>query len=151
MNNLKEYRKRKGLTQTQLAAKTGIIQTTVSKLENGVFPLSLRTAAIFANVLDCRPEDLIGEDNVRIKVEVVRDGYVPSYREVTAALVRQLRERVSDETSKHTEDDELLYMMLSLVLSIPEERLRKEWHDLSRKIDRENLEEKGKEDSDNGR
>lgn len=150
MNNLKEYRKRKGLTQTQLSARTGVIQTTISKLENGVFPMSLHAASIFARVLDCKPEDLIGEDNVRIKVDVVKEGYVPSCREVAGAFVRMLWERIVDETVEHTYDDELVYMMLSLVLAIPDERMEKEWHDLSRKIDRENHEEKVKEESKDG-
>lgn len=125
MNNLKEYRKRKGLTQTQLAVKTGIIQTTVSKLENGVFPLSLRTAAIFAKVLDCRPEDLIGENNVRIKVEVVRKGYEPSFREIMTTLIRDEREKIGKQIKQKT-DDLVLLQLISTVLEIPDDRMMQE-------------------------
>ncbi len=64
MNNLKEYRRRAGLTQLQLAAEVGISSRTLQDYEQGQKPLE-KAAAItvlrMAKALGCTVEDLIVE------------------------------------------------------------------------------------------
>ena len=60
---LKEWRERRGLTQTELADASGTYQKTVSNLESGrtqriEFDLLQR----LAHALDCKPKDLIGNE-----------------------------------------------------------------------------------------
>lgn len=62
MLRLREWRERRGLSQTELAESAGTHQKTVSNLETGntqriEFDLLQR----FANALRCKPKDLIGE------------------------------------------------------------------------------------------
>ena len=59
---LREWRERRGFTQAELAEAAGTHQKTVSGFETGrtqriEFDLLQR----FANVLRCKPQDLIGE------------------------------------------------------------------------------------------
>ena len=59
---LREWRERRGLSQTELAEAAGTHQKTVSNLETGQsqrieFDLLQR----LADVLRCKPKDLIGE------------------------------------------------------------------------------------------
>lgn len=51
-NKLKEYREKKGMTQEELAAASGISRTTISQVEgNAVTNLSLKTMQKLANAL----------------------------------------------------------------------------------------------------
>lgn len=60
VNRLKEFRKKAGLTQVELAEKAGIPQRNyLSKLENGTVTLSEKWAVKLAPVLGCTPAELI--------------------------------------------------------------------------------------------
>lgn len=60
VNRLKEFRKKAGLTQVDLAEKAGIPQRNyLSKLENGTVTLSEKWALKLAPVLGCTPAELI--------------------------------------------------------------------------------------------
>ena len=65
MNNLKHYRKKAGLTQTELAEKLDISHRTLQSYEQGQKPLE-KAAAItvlnMARVLGCTVEDLIAAE-----------------------------------------------------------------------------------------
>lgn len=65
MNRIKELRERKGLTQVELAAATGLRQGAITNLETGrtkypTLPIALRLAA----ALGVEPRDLIATDKV---------------------------------------------------------------------------------------
>lgn len=60
MNRLAYYRNREGLTQTELAEKSGVLQTEISRAEKGVKDLKGLTWASLARVLDCSVEELLG-------------------------------------------------------------------------------------------
>ncbi len=60
MNRLAYYRNREGLTQTELAEKSGVLQTEISRAEKGVKDLKGLTWASLARVLDCTVEELLG-------------------------------------------------------------------------------------------
>jgi transcriptional regulator with XRE-family HTH domain len=51
---LRHVREREGLSQTQLGKRLGLSATTVSELERGVKPLTVRRAEQMAAALGCR-------------------------------------------------------------------------------------------------
>lgn len=57
-NRLKEYRRKAGLTQTQLGEKVGASKNTISSIETGQFCPTAYLAALLCIALDCKFEDL---------------------------------------------------------------------------------------------
>lgn len=60
MNRLEYYRLRKGMTQVELAEKSGVLQTEISRAEKGVKDLKGLNWASISRVLDCSIEELLG-------------------------------------------------------------------------------------------
>lgn len=58
MSRLREARERRLLTQEELAERTGLTQTTISRLETGKARPRLRTVRRLAEALRVRPEQL---------------------------------------------------------------------------------------------
>lgn len=65
MNRLKYYRTHKGMTQTELAEKSGVVQTDISRAEKGVKDLKGMNWASIARVLDCTVDALLGATEQR--------------------------------------------------------------------------------------
>ena len=59
-NNLKEFRKKHGISQEKLAEKTNVTRQTIISIENGKYVPSLPLALKFAKEFDCKVEDLFG-------------------------------------------------------------------------------------------
>ncbi len=59
MNRLEHYRLKKGMTQTELAEKTGVLQTEISRAEKGVKDLKGLSWASIARVLGCSVDELL--------------------------------------------------------------------------------------------
>lgn len=57
---IKEIRKEKGMSQTDLAASVGVNQTAVSQWERGVTMPTLDKAALLAEALNCSIDELYG-------------------------------------------------------------------------------------------
>ena len=57
-NNVKQFRKEKGLSQEQLAALVGISRNSVSSIETGQYCPTAYTAALLCQVLECTFADL---------------------------------------------------------------------------------------------
>ena len=57
-NKLKEYRKKAGLTQSQLAESVGTSKNTISSIETGQFGPTAYLAALLCQELECKFEDL---------------------------------------------------------------------------------------------
>ena len=55
MNNIRDYRKRKGLTLKQLGKIIGVAESTLSKYENGVNEPDLGTLALIADTRSTSP------------------------------------------------------------------------------------------------
>lgn len=55
-SRIREIRERKGLTQGQLAQRCGIIQTTVSKIEQGRFSVSIDLLGRILEAMDATVE-----------------------------------------------------------------------------------------------
>lgn len=53
---IKELRERKGITQVQLAEKTGYSQSNIWRIENGKYSVGLDILAVIAEALDARVE-----------------------------------------------------------------------------------------------
>jgi DNA-binding XRE family transcriptional regulator len=58
-NSLKAYRLREGLTQKELADKSGIAQANISAMEKGRRPIGLEAAKTLADALGCEYKKLI--------------------------------------------------------------------------------------------
>lgn len=56
-NRVKELRKEKGLSQTELAKMAGTTQNTISSIETGQYSPTAYLAALIINALDCKWED----------------------------------------------------------------------------------------------
>jgi putative transcriptional regulator len=57
-NNLKEYRQKAGLTQTELAKRVGSSKNTISSIETRQFCPTAYLAALLCVALECKFEDL---------------------------------------------------------------------------------------------
>jgi transcriptional regulator with XRE-family HTH domain len=57
---IKKLRKTKGLTQDELAERTGLNRVHLYRLESGKQSMTLRTLKLIADTLDVRVRDLIG-------------------------------------------------------------------------------------------
>lgn len=57
-NRVKELRKEKGWSQTELAEMVGSSRNTITSIENGQFCPSAYLAAILCAVFDCKFEDI---------------------------------------------------------------------------------------------
>ena len=57
-NNLKEFRQKKGLTQSQLAELVGSSKNTISSIETNIFSPTAYLAVLLCTALDCKFEDL---------------------------------------------------------------------------------------------
>lgn len=88
MNNLREYREKLGINQAELSRKTGVLRTTINRLECGSLPLTLKMAQKFAPYFGCDAKDLIGGDNVRVIVITQDPNYKPTFDDVLVALLK---------------------------------------------------------------
>lgn len=69
MNNLKKYRKERGLSQSQLAKQIGLkLHSFISQCENGRRPLPYNLAVKISKVLNCNVYDLMGDDLLKSKL-----------------------------------------------------------------------------------
>lgn len=59
---LKEWRKFRGLTQSQLAERLGLTQATIARIERGDIAYTQPVLEAMADALRCEPADLIMRD-----------------------------------------------------------------------------------------
>ena len=60
MNKLEHYRLMRGMTKTELAEKSGVVQTEISRAEKGVKDLKGANWVSIAKALDCSVDELLG-------------------------------------------------------------------------------------------
>ena len=71
MNNLREFRIKKLMTQKELAEKSGVSQVTISFIENSLSaPMDL-TKQKLARALKCTPQQLFPEESRKKKVREI--------------------------------------------------------------------------------
>jgi transcriptional regulator with XRE-family HTH domain len=61
-NCIKEMRKRKGLTLTELAEKTGMTYSACQKIDSGTVDLDTKWMRKLATVFNCEPWELLPDD-----------------------------------------------------------------------------------------
>jgi transcriptional regulator with XRE-family HTH domain len=74
MHPLREVRVRRGFTQEQLAAASGLAVRTVQAVENDEGIPRRATAKVLALTLGCLPEDITRNDNGPVVGAAVREG-----------------------------------------------------------------------------
>jgi len=62
MNRVREIRKLKGLTQQELAARLGISQAQIARLESGASDMTIEQMSLFAKALNCEPWELLPKE-----------------------------------------------------------------------------------------
>ncbi|WP_158091217.1 LexA family protein [Thalassospira mesophila] len=70
-NNIRAIRKRRGLTQEQVAELTGGTKGQISKLENGGLQLGMNWMEKLARALDVEPFELIASKNPIVRVPLI--------------------------------------------------------------------------------
>lgn len=71
--NIQFFRKRKGLTQEQLAEKISLSPNHLSAIERGVYQVKLDTLVEIMNCLDCSADDLFADEiNCGYKIRASR-------------------------------------------------------------------------------
>lgn len=60
MNKLEHFRQKAGMTQVELAEKSGVQQSEISKAEKGVKDLKGANWVSIARVLECSVDELLG-------------------------------------------------------------------------------------------
>ena len=94
MQNLRKFRKAKGLNQDQLAEIVGVSASAISQYENGHKTPSFETALKLAEALDCELADLVSErENVipgENKKAATNDGDGDELNEYANSIFRKL-------------------------------------------------------------
>jgi transcriptional regulator with XRE-family HTH domain len=62
-NRLRELRKAAGLSQTELAKRTGVSQSAISQMENDALAMDTAWMRAFARELSCDPADLLADED----------------------------------------------------------------------------------------
>lgn len=68
MNKIKKLRERSGLTQAELAERSGVSVRTISRIEVGTANMTQKTGERLANALNCTYADLIADEKPHLRV-----------------------------------------------------------------------------------
>lgn len=93
-NRLREMRKRAGLTQHQLAEKSGVSQPAISQMETGLGSMDVAWLRAFARILGCTPADLLDDDDNPDRLDAHERLLVTRYRKADATQ-RETLEKVT--------------------------------------------------------
>lgn len=91
---LRELRKAAGLTQGQLAERTGVSQSAISQIENDVISMDTAWMRAFARELGCFPADLLPDEDNPDRLTDEERALVAGYRSAGAAQ-REMLARVA--------------------------------------------------------
>lgn len=69
MENLKKLRAKAGISQQKLAGELGLTQQSIHSYENGVYEPDIATLKLFAAYFDTSVDYLIGNTDIRRKIE----------------------------------------------------------------------------------
>jgi transcriptional regulator with XRE-family HTH domain len=101
-NKLKAARTRKGLSQRELAAKTGLLQAQISKIENGASDLRVSSLIALSRALDLELE-LIPRKALPAVEALVRD--VESFADLRGSVKIDVRPAYSLDDDEEGEDE----------------------------------------------
>lgn len=72
-----------GLTQIDLADRTGVTQSAISQIENGEVSMTIQWMKAFARALDCAPADLLDDEDNPDRLDQRTRAIVDYYRHST--------------------------------------------------------------------
>lgn len=98
---LRYLRKREGLTQSELAERTGVSRSRINNYENGIREPDFETAEIFADFFNVNLDTLIGR-NAEIKKPVAKmdDGIQQKYLDLMQIFSQLSEEDLDELTAK---------------------------------------------------
>lgn len=82
-NRLRELRKAAGLSQVELAERTGVSQSAISQMENDVIAMDTAWMRAFARELGCDPADLLSDHDNPARLAPDERALVEAYRAAT--------------------------------------------------------------------
>ncbi|MEZ0118386.1 UNVERIFIED_ORG: putative transcriptional regulator [Heyndrickxia coagulans] len=68
-NNIKKYRKKKQMSQEELAKKCNVTRQTINAIENSKYDPSLRLAILISQILEVRINELFIFDSINETIE----------------------------------------------------------------------------------
>ncbi|MDT9757179.1 MULTISPECIES: helix-turn-helix transcriptional regulator [Heyndrickxia] len=68
-NNIKKYRKKKQMSQEELAKKCNVTRQTINAIENSKYDPSLRLAVLISQILEVRIDELFIFDSINETIE----------------------------------------------------------------------------------
>lgn len=86
----KEIRKKRGLTQVELADELGIGQSTISQWERGVSMPEMATAKRAAMILNCSVGELLGDEDIKDAYNYEETGLIAKFRKLNELGKKQL-------------------------------------------------------------
>ncbi len=100
---LKSLRKENGLTQTELAKKLNIGQTTVAAYENGTHEPQIFSLIAYADYFGCTVDFLVGRDEDYIRTDIRREQPLTEEERRLIVLYRSLNEDMRDMLMKQVQ------------------------------------------------
>jgi transcriptional regulator with XRE-family HTH domain len=94
-NRLRELRKAAGLSQVQLAERTGVSQSAISQLENDAIAMDVAWMRAFARELGCTTADLLADEDNPDRLSDDERELINRFREATAdqqAMIQRVAE-----------------------------------------------------------
>lgn len=82
-NRLRELRKAAGLSQVQLAERTGVSQSAISQIENDAIAMDTAWMRAFARELRCEAADLLSDEDNPHRLSAEERALVEAYRSST--------------------------------------------------------------------
>lgn len=82
-NRLRELRKAAGLSQVQLAERTGVSQSAISQIENDAIAMDTAWMRAFARELRCQPADFLADSDNPDRLSADERALVDTYRAAT--------------------------------------------------------------------
>lgn len=98
-NRLRELRKAAGISQVQLADRTGVSQFAISQIENDVIAMDTAWMRAFARELGCQPADLLDDRDNPDRLDPRERGLLHAFRNATPeqqAMLLRLAEPPTD-------------------------------------------------------
>lgn len=95
---IRELRKKAGLTQYELARRTGIVQSDLSRMETGAYRVSVMALAKILDVLDIKVGEFFGES---APVDPVESALIGAFRsldsDTRAVVIKKVNKRISQK------------------------------------------------------
>lgn len=85
-SQLVHYRRKKGLSQEQLAAVSGVSSRTIQRIESGKVEAHPATLKMLADALDVNTEELIAKESVPSFVEIKNEDHIKSIFHMLALI-----------------------------------------------------------------